>query len=110
MPFKALLIDTLDIYHEVQGSVDAYNNPTKTWTLAATERGRIQQLQAHEQLAMRDTLVATHRCFLAYPSAIDAYSEVTWGSRRFRVKGTPWLVEGAKAAHHYEVFLEEVVG
>lgn len=112
MPFKALLIDTIQIYDLVQGSGDAYNDATESFVLTATEKGRVQQLQAHEYLAMRDTITATHRLFLAYPSAIDHLSEVVWveQGKRFRVKGTPWIVEGAKAPHHYEVMVEEIVG
>ena len=112
MPFHALLIDTIEIYDLVQGAGDAYNNPAESFALTATEKGRIQQLQTHEYLAMRDTITGTHRLFLAYPSAIDHLSEVVWveQNRRFRVQGSPWLVEGAKAPHHYEVMVEEILG
>ena len=112
MPFKALLIDTIEIYDLVQGSGDAYNDATQSFALTATEKGRVQQLQTHEYLAMRDTITATHRLFLDYPSAIDHLSEVVWveQNKRFRVKGTPWIVEDSKGPHHFETMVEEILG
>lgn len=105
MSLANLLPQTVTISRPDGALVDNEGNPVAARSTVATSRARLQLLASVEQFAQADTVSDRWLCFLPAGVDITAGDEVSDGTTRFVVDGTPNRVFAAAAEHHIEAVL-----
>lgn len=103
MPIASRFRQSLRIERPTSGSLDAYHQPTRTYSTLATVPGLIQPLSAKEiaLLSQAGPVVSQHRGYIT-PRDITTADRIVADDRTYEITG---IADAGGVGHHLELAL-----
>lgn len=111
MSYEALLLDDLQLFGQVEGPRDAFNQPTYTTELVDVVRGRVFSLSTLEQrFSVEGTraIVKQYRAQLEYRTDVDERSTIIDDASGVYDVLEVSVARDSMGPHHLELRLEKV--